>query len=252
MRKPMVAGNWKMNGRREMAAELAARVAAEAPGDMEVLLCPPFPYLPVVGERIAGSNTALGAQNLAEQTDGAVTGEVSGEMLRDLGCSHVLVGHSERRALFGETSALVARKYLRAREAGLSPILCVGETLEEREAGRTEEVLEQQLAALLAEASPEALRDGIIAYEPVWAIGTGHSATPEQAQAVHAWLRERLAAVDQALAAEMRLLYGGSVNPDTAASLFAQADIDGGLIGGASLEADRFLAICKAATAQAQ
>ena len=252
MRRPMVAGNWKMNGRREMAAELASRVAAEAPGDIDVLLCPPFPYLAVVGERIAAGRTALGAQNLAEQTDGAVTGEVSGEMLRDLGCTRVLVGHSERRALFGESSALVARKYLRAREAGLSPILCVGETLAEREQERTEQVLEEQLAALLEQASVETLRDGIIAYEPVWAIGTGHSATPEQAQAVHAWLRQRLASVDEALAAEMRLLYGGSVNPDNAASLFAQADIDGGLIGGASLEADRFLAICKAATAQAQ
>ncbi len=250
MRRPMVAGNWKMNGRRGMAAELAAAVAESAPRDIDVLLCPPFPYLSTVVDAVGDVGVTVGAQNLCAHSDGAFTGEVSGEMLAESGCTHVLVGHSERRSLFGETSAQVASKFRRAQDAGLVPILCLGETLDEREAGRTSEVLDGQLQPVFDEAGVEGLARAVIAYEPVWAIGTGRSATPEQAQETHAWLRARVSRESPEVAAGLLLLYGGSVKADNAASLFGQADIDGGLIGGASLEADSFLAICKAATAQ--
>ena len=250
LRKPMVAGNWKMNSRRGAAGALAAAVAAGAPSGIEVLVCPPFPYLASVADALAGSAVSLGAQNLALNKDGAFTGEVSGEMLVDVGASHVLVGHSERRALFGETDYLVADKFVRALEVGLVPVLCVGETLEDREQSRTEEVVAAQLDRVIEQAGAKAFAGALVAYEPVWAIGTGKTASPEQAQAVHAFIRARLASHEKNLGESLRILYGGSVNADNAASLFGQPDIDGGLVGGASLDADSFLAICQAATAK--
>lgn len=249
-RTPLVAGNWKMNGRRSMAASLAAEVAAAAPAGIEVLLCPPLVYLDTVAAAVGASAVVLGAQNLDEHEDGAFTGEVSAEMLVDVGCGYVLVGHSERRTLFAESSARVADKFFRALDAGLRPVLCVGETLAEREAGHTEQVINAQLDAVFDRATAGQMADAVIAYEPVWAIGTGMTASPEQAQAVHAHIRSRLtASFGEPLAQSLRLLYGGSVKADNAASLFAGADIDGGLVGGASLDAATFLAICQAATA---
>jgi triosephosphate isomerase len=246
----LVAGNWKMNGRRSMAASLAAEVAAAAPAGIEVLLCPPLVYLDTVAAAVGASAVVLGAQNLDEHEDGAFTGEVSAEMLVDVGCRYVLVGHSERRTLFAESSARVADKFFRALDAGLRPVLCVGETLAEREAGHTEQVINAQLDAVFDRATAGQMADAVIAYEPVWAIGTGMTASPEQAQAVHAHIRSRLtASFGEPLAQSLRLLYGGSVKADNAASLFAGADIDGGLVGGASLDAATFLAICQAATA---
>jgi triosephosphate isomerase (TIM) len=249
-RTPLVAGNWKMNGRRAMAAELAAAVAAGAPAGVDILLCPPLVYLDTVSAALSGSRVQIGAQNMAADSDGAFTGEVSAAMLADVGCHWVLVGHSERRTLFGETSEQVADKFFRALDAGLHPVLCVGETLAQRQVGSTEAVVAAQLEAVFAKAEPAQIASAVIAYEPVWAIGTGQTATPEQAQQVHAFIRARLAgAFGQSLASSVRLLYGGSVKADNAASLFASADIDGGLIGGASLDAATFLAICQAATA---
>ncbi len=249
-RTPLVAGNWKMNGRRNMAASLAAEIAAAAPAGVEVLLCPPLVYLDAVANAVCGSAVVLGAQNLDEHEDGACTGEVSGEMLVDMACRYVLVGHSERRTLFAETSVRVADKFFRALGAGLRPVFCVGETLAEREAGHTEQVINAQLDAVFGRATAEQMADVVIAYEPVWAIGTGMTASPGQAQAVHAHIRSRLASsFGEPLAQSLRLLYGGSVKADNAASLFAGADIDGGLVGGASLDAATFLAICQAATA---
>jgi triosephosphate isomerase len=250
-RIPLVAGNWKMNGRRGMAAQLAADIAAAVPAGVEVLLCPPSVYLGTVSAACSGSQLKLGGQNMAAVEDGAVTGEVSAEMLADMGCHYVLVGHSERRTLFAEGNAVVADKLCRALAAGLRPILCVGETLAQRDAGRTEQVIDAQLDAVFSRVTAEQMADVVIAYEPVWAIGTGKTASPEQAQAVHAHIRARLqASFGIAVAESSRLLYGGSVNADNAASLFVRADIDGGLIGGASLDAATFLAICQAATAK--
>jgi triosephosphate isomerase len=247
MRRPLVAGNWKMNGSAEMAASLARAVAEGAPvAGCDLVLCPPFVYLTAVGAALEGSGVGLGAQNVAATTAGAFTGEVSAEMLADVGCSHVIVGHSERRALFGETDAVVAGKCERVLAAGLTPIVCVGETLEEREHGRTEEVVGGQLEALVTVGGAALIGRSVIAYEPVWAIGTGLTATPEQAQVVHGFLRARVAAHDEAVARGVQILYGGSVKADNAEGLFAMADIDGGLIGGASLDAGGFLAICAA------
>jgi triosephosphate isomerase len=247
-RTPMVAGNWKMNGRLSQAQALAQVVAAGAPARVQVVLCPPFPYLQAVNETLQGSDVHLAAQDLALEEDGAFTGEVSGEMLRDSGCELVLVGHSERRAMFAESNDVVAGKYRRALDAGLIPILCVGESLAERDADATLDVVRGQLDAVLELVGAAGLARGVVAYEPVWAIGTGRTATPEQAQAVHAAMREHVAAVDADVAESLQLLYGGSVKADNAASLFAEPDIDGGLVGGASLDADTFIAICQAAT----
>lgn len=248
MRTSLVAGNWKMHGRLDMARELAARIAAGAPAGVELALCPPYPYLAALQQTLAGTPVALGAQNLAEQPEGAFTGEVAGEMLAEFGCRYVLVGHSERRSLYGETDAVVATKFQRAQAAGLVPVLCLGESQAEREAGQTEAVVGRQLDAVLALAGVAAFHQAVIAYEPVWAIGTGLTASPEQAQAVHAFIRQRLAGHDAAVAAATRILYGGSVKADNAALLLAEPDIDGGLIGGASLDADSFLAICQVAS----
>ncbi len=249
MARPLVAGNWKMNGSRAMVAELIAAIRAGMSGldEVDIAVCPPFPYLADAGAALRGSALLLGAQNVADQDAGAYTGEVSAAMLAEFGCRLVLVGHSERRQLYGESDELVARRFAAARRTGLVPVLCVGETLEEREQGSTERVVARQLNAVFALLGDQAFREAIVAYEPVWAIGTGRTATPEQAQAVHAYIRQLVAARDPDGAARLRILYGGSVKPDNAAALFAMADIDGGLIGGASLSATDFLAICRAA-----
>jgi triosephosphate isomerase len=250
-RKFLIAGNWKMNGSlaesRQLVAALRAGVAARASARM--LLCPPYVYLPAVREWLAGSEIALGAQNVADKAGaGAYTGEVSGAMLRDVGCSHVIVGHSERRALYGESDGVVAAKFGRALEAGLVPILCVGETLAEREAGRTRDVVARQVEAVVAAAGIAAFANAVVAYEPVWAIGTGRTATPEQAQEVHTFIRGILAGRDATIAARLSILYGGSVKGANARNLFAMDDIDGGLVGGASLVAAEFLEIFRAAS----
>ena len=251
MRDILVAGNWKMNGSNAANAELVAGIVGGIPaGDgFSLLVCPPFPYVAAVVEATAGSPVSVGAQNVSEHEKGAYTGEVSPGMLRDLGCEYVIVGHSERRSLYGETSGQVAAKFVAAQAAGLTPILCVGETLEEREAGTTEAVVDEQLDAVLDAAGIEAFGAAVIAYEPVWAIGTGMTATPEQAQDVHRHIRQRLAGRDEAIAAGVQILYGGSMKGENAAGLLGQADIDGGLIGGASLKAADFLAIARAAAA---
>ena len=248
MRKPLVAGNWKMNGSRNDIATLidGLKAGIAAVGETQVAVCPPFVYLPQVAEALTGTDIALGAQNVCDQDMGAYTGEIAGNMLNEIGCDYAIVGHSERRALYGETDALVAQRFLAAQRNGLTPIFCIGETLDEREAGATETVCARQIDAVLEVAGIAAFANAVIAYEPVWAIGTGKTATPEQAQAVHAFIRNKLAALDAAIAANLRIQYGGSMKPGNAAELMAQPDIDGGLIGGASLQAEDFLAICQA------
>jgi triosephosphate isomerase (TIM) len=257
-RIPIVGGNWKMNTNRASAKALAEAVVAGA-GDVggavgcEIVLFPPFPYLALVGEVLRGSGIALGAQDLWHAPDGACTGEVSAAMLRDVGVTHVLAGHSERRHTPGlrEADELVSAKLRAALDAGLSVILCIGETIEQREAGRTEEVVLGQLRAGLHGVSAEEMRRVVIAYEPVWAIGTGRTASPQDAQTVHKVIREALGGgpggYDGGTAEAVRIQYGGSVKGGNAAALFAQPDIDGGLIGGASLDASEFLAIVRAA-----
>ncbi len=249
MRQPLVAGNWKMNGSKQSIATLLDGILAgmDSVQKAEVAVCPPFVYLQQVAERLAGSAIAWGTQNLSEQASGAYTGEVAANMINDFGCKYVIVGHSERRSIYGESDELVAEKFAIAREAGLKPILCVGELLEEREGGQTEVVVARQLDAVIKRDGVRALLDAVIAYEPVWAIGTGKTASPQQAQDVHAFIRQKLAGLDQDVADKTQILYGGSVKGSNAAELFAMADIDGGLIGGAALKADEFLAICTAA-----
>lgn len=244
-RTPLVAGNWKMNGREALLSEMAEALSSYE-GVAQVLICPPFPYLAAARSQLPAA-IKVGGQNLSDQDVGAFTGEVSAAMLAEVGCSHVIVGHSERRALYGETDAVIADKFSRAQAAGLVPILCVGETLEEREAGNTESVVCGQLQAVIDAVGIAAFGKAVVAYEPVWAIGTGRTASPEQAQEVHASLRASLGKNDPDIAESLCLLYGGSVKADNAALLFAQSDIDGGLIGGASLTADSFIAICQAA-----
>ncbi|MDD2885188.1 MAG: triose-phosphate isomerase [Dechloromonas sp.] len=247
MRKKLVAANWKMNGSLAQNEQLLMAIREGLPAGCEVLVCPSFPYLVQVAGFLAGTGAALGAQTLSEHPSGAYTGEVSAAMLRDFGCSHVLVGHSERRNLFVETDEVVAEKFAAAQALGLIPVLCVGESQADRLAGRTEEVVLGQLAAVVGRVGVNALASAVLAYEPVWAIGTGLTATAEQAQAVHAALRAYLAAQNPMLASAIQILYGGSVKAQNAAELFGQPDIDGGLIGGASLVAEEFLAICRAA-----
>lgn len=247
MRRTLVAANWKMNGNRAANAAWAAAFSAAPAPACDVVVCAPFVYLPQMLDALKGSAAAVGAQNLSDGAPGAFTGEVAGEMLADLGCGWVIVGHSERRALYGESDQTVAAKAARALALGLRPIVCVGETLAQREAGQTLAVVNAQLDAVLARCSVAQLAGGALAYEPVWAIGTGKTATPAQAQEVHAAIRQRLAASDAAAAPTVRILYGGSVKPANARELFSQADIDGGLIGAASLLAGDFIAICGAA-----
>jgi len=230
-------------------AENAALLEALKPAlaGIKAVVCVPFPYLAQVQSVLAGSSIAWGAQNVSEQSKGAFTGEVSASMLLDFGCTYVIVGHSERRSLYGESDDLVAKKYLAAQAAGLTPILCVGESLEERESGVTEAVVARQLDAVINAAGVASLAKAVVAYEPVWAIGTGKTASPEQAQAVHAFIRGKIAALDSGVADQLLIQYGGSVKAANAAELMVQPDIDGGLIGGASLVADEFAAICRAA-----
>lgn len=247
MRRSLVAGNWKLNGSLESIRQLVEGIkAGMAEVKAEVAVCPPYVYLPEVANLLRGSAVGYGAQDVSDQTSGAFTGEVSAPMLNDFGCKYAIVGHSERRSLYAEDDEFTARKFAAARKAGLIPILCVGETLDEREKGITEEVVARQLDAVIQLESVSALADAVIAYEPVWAIGTGKTASPQQAQDVHAFIRGQVAAEDAHVADKIRILYGGSVKGSNAAELFAMADIDGGLIGGASLQAEEFLTICRA------
>lgn len=249
MRQPIVIGNWKMNGNllaNETLLE-ALLTSLEKLEEVQVAICPPLPYLAQVERHLKNNNIALGAQTLNEHELGAHTGEVSAAMLKDLGCQYVLVGHSERRSLYGESDLTVTAKFAAAQAVGLEPLLCVGETMAERQGGDTEAVVARQLQVVVDTLGVESLSGSVIAYEPVWAIGTGETATPDQAQAVHGFIREWLAGHSAPLAARLPLLYGGSVKADNAAELFAQPDIDGGLIGGASLAADSFANICRAA-----
>ena len=248
MRRKLVAGNWKMYGTLAQNAALldAVRSGMAAMTSVDCAVCVPFPYLAQVQQKLSGSNVKWGAQDVHQLDKGAYTGEVSASMLHDFGCSYVIVGHSERRAIYGENSQLVAEKFMAAQQAGLIPILCVGESLQQRESGVTEKVVAEQLDALIQLGGVQALRSAVVAYEPVWAIGTGKTATSAQAQAVHAFIRQRVAAQDGQIASGLCILYGGSVKANNAAELFAMPDIDGGLIGGASLVAEEFLAICRA------
>jgi triosephosphate isomerase len=245
MRKPLVAGNWKMHGLRAENANLVRALLDQLRPDMraEVLVCPPFPYLLETGRLLKDTDVALGAQSVCAEALGAFTGEVSAAMLKDVGCRYVLVGHSERRQIYLESDALVARKFVAVQSHRLVPVLCVGETLDEREGNQTTAVVSRQIDAVLAVAGVAALGKAVIAYEPVWAIGTGRTASPQEAQAVHATLRARLARDG---AADIALLYGGSVKADNAKALLGMTDIDGGLIGGASLKSTEFLAIARA------
>ena len=249
MRARLVAGNWKMHGSREANRALLAAIldGFDASGRAECVLCSPYPYIQQLSEVLAGTRLAWGSQNVNEHAQGAYTGEVAAPMLAEFGCRYVIVGHSERRQLYGETDAMVAAKFSAVQTAGMIPILCVGETLEAREAGRTEAIVAAQLDAVVAQVGVPAFAQAVLAYEPVWAIGTGRNATPEQAQAVHALLRERVASLDTGVAQSLRILYGGSVKAANAAEIFAKPDVDGGLIGGASLVAADFLAILRAA-----
>ncbi len=249
MRKPIIAGNWKMNGSRSSIKELLEGVKAGM-GDVksaQVVVCAPAIFLADVSDQLSGSAVAWGGQNLSTEAKGAFTGEISADMLLDFKSEYVIVGHSERRTLYGETDELVASKFEVARKTGLTPILCIGETLEERESGVTIDVCARQINAVIEKSGVEALTDGVIAYEPIWAIGTGVTATPEQAQETHAAIRKMIAEKDASVAEKVRIQYGGSMNAGNAAELLAMNDIDGGLIGGASLKAEDFLAICKAA-----
>ncbi len=248
MRQIFVAGNWKMNGSLEANQQLIDGLKAGMSDGVnaEVAICPPAVYLPQIADLLADSDISWGGQDLCEQASGAYTGQISAAMLLEMKCKYVIVGHSERRTLNGESDQLVADKYAAALAAGLKPILCIGELLEERESGDTEAVVARQLNAVLDKVGIEGIGAGVIAYEPVWAIGTGKTASPEQAQDVHAFIRQILAEKDANVAEKVQILYGGSVKPDNAAELFSKADIDGGLIGGAALDAESFLGICRA------
>jgi triosephosphate isomerase len=249
MRGSLVAGNWKMHGTRAENTALVSGLLHGLPGNSrpEVVICPPFVYLWEIARLIRASAVALGAQSISAEPVGAFTGEVSATMLKDVGCQFVIVGHSERRAIFKESDTCVARKFLAAQAHGMTPILCIGETLDERERSQTFDVVRRQLNAVLDLAGVSAMAKAVVAYEPVWAIGTGKNASPEQAQEVHAQIRAAVAAHDANIGAQLRILYGGSVKAGNAREIFSMPDVDGGLIGGASLNADEFLKICAAA-----
>ena len=247
MSRMLVAGNWKMHGTRASARELVAAIAAAPVAGVELAVLPPYVLLPALAAEFGGGALAFGAQDVSAHAQGAYTGEVSAAMLAECGCRYVLVGHSERRQHHAEGNALVAAKFAAAQAAGLVPVLCVGETLAQRDAGDTEAVVGAQLEAVLAPCGAAAFERAVLAYEPVWAIGTGRTASAEQAQAVHAFLRGKMAERDARIAGSLRILYGGSVKPGNAQELFSQPDVDGGLIGGASLVAADFLAIAAAA-----
>ena len=245
MRQPLIMGNWKMNGSREEGVQLAKALADGLnAGSQEVAVCVPFVYVSDIRGALASSSIALGAQNVADQASGAYTGEISAAMLADCGVKYALVGHSERRSYYGDTSQSVANRFCQAQKQNVIPVLCVGETLEEREQDRTFQVVDEQLDAVIDAAGIEAFENAVIAYEPVWAIGTGKTASDEQAQEVHQYIRKRIADRNPAIAEKVQILYGGSVKPDNAKGLFAMPDIDGGLVGGASLDAKGFLQIC--------
>ncbi len=249
MRRPFVAGNWKMHGSRADNAQLIEALLLGLPNQpvAEIVVCPPFVYLWELSRLLKSSSIALGAQSVCAESLGAFTGEVCASMLKDVGCHYLIVGHSERRAIYKEDDSLVARKFFIGQSHGLIPILCVGETLDEREKDQTNAVVARQLNAVLDLAGIAALSNAIIAYEPVWAIGTGKNASPAQAQDVHAHIRSVVAARDAKIAAAVRIVYGGSVKAANAREIFSMPDVDGGLIGGASLKADEFLKICAAA-----
>ncbi len=249
MRRPMVAGNWKMHGSRaankQLLTDLERRLKPDWP--IDVVVFPPYVYLAEAARMLDDGEIHLGAQDVCAESGGAFTGQVSASMLKDVGCRYVIVGHSERRRLYHEDDAVVARKFAAALQAGLTPVLCVGETLEEHQAHHTEAVVSRQLEAVTALHGPASFAQAIVAYEPVWAIGTGRTASPQQAQTVHAFLRSRIAAQDAKIGGQVRILYGGSVKGGNAAELFSMPDVDGGLVGGASLSADEFQQICVAA-----
>ena len=249
MRRSLVIGNWKMHGTRASNRELIAGILAglNANQNCDAVVCVPFTAIFEASDAISGTSLALGSQNVADADQGAYTGEISANMLAEYGCGYAIVGHSERRQLYGETNQLVATRYEHAIKGGIIPVLCIGETDEQREQGKTFDVIVEQLSAVIDYSGIESLSKAVIAYEPVWAIGTGKTATPDQAQEVHAFIRKQVAARDSALAETVQILYGGSVKPDNAADLFGKDDIDGGLIGGASLQADSFLGIINAA-----
>ena len=249
MKRLLIAGNWKMNLDREKAIALAKGVAAGAAalGDVDWLVCPPSVYLDAVGRELKGTSVSLGGQNAYHEVSGAYTGETSVAMLKDVGCRYVILGHSERRHVLGETNEAIQKKVLASLAGGLTPIVCVGELLEDRDAGRTTDVVSAQLDGSLKDLSAEQVHACVLAYEPVWAIGTGRTASPEQAQEVHSDLRKQVAdRYNSGVAAAVRILYGGSVKPGNAGELLGQADIDGALVGGASLEVDKFLGIGQA------
>jgi triosephosphate isomerase len=251
MRQPLVAGNWKMNGSLDSIRELVEgiKTGLDTVTTAEMAICPPYVYIPQVAAMLKGTAISLGAQDVNDQESGAHTGEVAAGMLSDVGCKYAIVGHSERRSIYGESDEFTARKFAAARMAGLVPILCVGELLEEREQGVTQQVVARQLDAVIDLEGVGALANAVIAYEPVWAIGTGKTATPDQAQEVHAFIRSMVAKEDATIAGNLQILYGGSVKGSNAAELFGMPDIDGGLIGGASLQANEFLTIGRAGNA---
>ena len=249
MRRTLIAGNWKMNGSLESITELMKGIKAGLAEvtNADLAVCPPAVYLLRVSGLIDQDNIGLGSQNICDQASGAFTGELAPSMLKEAGCQYAIIGHSERRSLYAESDELIARRFAMAVESGITPILCIGETLEERESGVTENVVSRQLDAVINTQGVEALAQCVIAYEPVWAIGTGKTASPEQAQAVHAYIRSKIGTLNTGVAEKVQILYGGSMNAANAQELLSQPDIDGGLIGGASLKAEDFLAIGKSA-----
>lgn len=249
MRRTLIAGNWKMNGSLQSIAELMDGIKAGVSdvSNADFAVCPPAVYLMSVKDLIEDAPIGLGSQNICDQESGAFTGELAPSMLKEAGCQYAIIGHSERRSLYGESDELIASRFAMAAKSGITPIFCIGETLEERESGITEDVVSRQLDAVINTQGIEALGSSVIAYEPVWAIGTGKTATPEQAQDVHAFIRNKLDALNVEVAAKVQILYGGSMNAGNAKELLSQPDIDGGLIGGASLKAADFLAIGKSA-----
>ena len=249
MRQPLVAGNWKLNGSLNTIAELVSGIGNQlsAVNVAELAVCPPFVYLGYVHQLLDRVNISLGSQDCSDQESGAYTGEVAASMIKEFGCKYIIIGHSERRHIYGENNEIVARKFGQVKKCNLVPILCVGETLQDREDGHTEIIITKQLDAILERFGIEGFMDTVIAYEPVWAIGTGQTATPDQAQEVHEFIRNKLDALNKDIAANIRILYGGSMKPDNAKQLLEQNDIDGGLIGGAALKAEDFIAIAVAA-----
>ena len=248
MRKSIVAANWKLNGSLDMAKSLVLAINQHCQNlsGVDAIICPPYPYLSLVGQMMSADNVLLGAQNAAEHENGAYTGEVSAAMVKEMGCHYVIVGHSERREYYGETDSIVAAKFMQIQSADVTPILCVGESLEQREQGVMKDTIVNQVKAVINAAGISSIRNAVLAYEPIWAIGTGKTASPEQAQEVHAIIRSVVAEQSAEIAEGLRILYGGSVKASNAADIFSQPDIDGGLIGGASLDADQFNAIVSA------